>query len=65
MMRTRAEIHTIAQGIVNQMASDILAEFPTVCKAVDRLSRATWGEALDDLTSEVEEILLNKFDSRD
>lgn len=65
MLRTQAEIKEIAAGIVNRMVADIIYEFPTVRKTVDKLKVEQWRECLDRFTDEIEEWLLDKFGSAD
>lgn len=65
MKLTKAEMKALAAAIVNGLVADVLSEFPTITKAVDRLNRKEWATALDDYTERIESILLDKFDSSD
>jgi hypothetical protein len=65
MTRTKAEIKEIAAGIVNMMVADILFEYPAVRKAVDKIPKEPWCEAVNQLTESVEKALLNKFGCSD
>lgn len=65
MRRTRAEIGDIAKGMFAMLLADMQFEFPQVAKAFNKLAVKEWDEFCKEKISDIENVLLNKFDSID
>lgn len=65
MLRSRDEIKTLARNLVNGVLAEMMAAFPGLSNAVNKLPTSEWLEFIDERTDEMETVLLNKFSSAD
>jgi len=68
MRQTKATIHQLAANIVNKVLADMQMDFPPLAKAVltaTKKYKEEWDNWLREMANEVEQVLLNNFDSQD
>lgn len=65
MIRSKEEIRSIANNLVNSLVAYLLFDFPSVVTAVDKLKRKVWIEHLDEAIHSVQERLIDEFGCSD
>lgn len=65
MPRTTAEVKHIGNNMVNTIVAEMLAQFPRLRAAIDKLPRQEWSAFVDELCYAAGENLVSQFGATD